>query len=150
MEALFKYFSGLLSAAAAFFAPIAGLTVCALVFVGTDFVTGVIADCRRTIRCGRRWRFESRQAWRTVRKAGFLVTAIAMAWMMDVCILDSANMQTARLIAGFACGVELWSVLENASDITGSPLFMHLRRLMARDFDRDGCELKDRMKDEQK
>ena len=133
MEALFKAFSGLMSAAASFFAPIGGTVVCAVVFVGVDFVTGVAADRSRNRRRGVRWQFESRRAWRTVKKAGFLVTAIAMAWMIDACILDFMELHTARLMAGFACGVELWSVLENASEISHSPLFMQLRELLRKE-----------------
>ena len=133
MEALFRYFSGLMSAAASFFAPIGGTVVCAVVFVGVDFVTGVAADRSRTLRKGRQWRFESRRAWRTVKKAGFLVTAIAMAWMIDASILDFMELHTARLMAGFACGVELWSVLENASEISESPLFMQLRKFIKKE-----------------
>ena len=133
MEALLRYFSGALSAAASFFAPISGTVVCAVVLVGTDFVTGVAADRIRTRRSGGRWRFESRRAWRSVKKAGFLVTAIAMAWMIDACILEFMGLHTARLMAGFACGVELWSVLENASEISGSPIFLQLRRFVKKD-----------------
>ena len=130
MEALFRYFSGAMTAAASFFAPIGSTVICALVVVGTDFVTGVSADRHRARRVGSAWRFESRRAWRSVKKAGFLVTAIAMAWMIDACILEFMSLHTARLMAGFACGVELWSVLENASEICESPLFLQLRRFI--------------------
>ena len=105
MEALLKYFSGLMSAAASFFAPIGGTVACSVAFVCIDFVTGVAADRCRARREGRAWRFESRRAWRTVMKAGFLVTAIAMAWMIDACVLEFMHMHTSRLMAGFACGV---------------------------------------------
>ena len=133
MEALFRYFSGLMSAAASFFAPIGGTVVCAVICVGVDFVTGVAADRHRTRRNGGHWRFESRRAWRSVKKAGFLVTAIGMAWMTDACILDFMGLHTARLMAGFACGVELWSVLENASEISESPVFLQLRRFIKKE-----------------
>ena len=133
MEALFRFFSGLTTAAASFFAPIGGTVVCALIFVGTDFVTGVAADRHRARRVGSAWRFESRRAWRSVKKAGFLVTAIAMAWMIDACILEFMNLHTARLMAGFACGVELWSVLENAAEISESPLFLQLRKFIKKE-----------------
>ena len=133
MEALLKYFSGLMSAAASFFAPIGGTVACSVAFVCIDFVTGVAADRCRARREGRAWRFESRRAWRTVMKAGFLVTAIAMAWMIDACVLEFMHMHTSRLMAGFACGVELWSVLENASEISESPLFMQLRKFIKKE-----------------
>ena len=133
MEALFRYVSGLMSAAASFFAPIGGTVACAVLFVGVDFVTGVAADRCRVRREGGAWRFESRRAWRSVKKAGFLATAIAMSWLIDACVLEFMGLQTARLMAGFACGVELWSVLENASEISESPLFMQLRRFVRKE-----------------
>ena len=133
MEALFRYFSGAMTAVASFFAPIGGTVVCSLIFVGVDFVTGVAADRCRARRRGAAWRFESRRAWRSVRKAGFLATAIAMAWMIDACILEFMGLHTARLMAGFACGVELWSVLENASEISDEPLFLQLRRFIKKE-----------------
>jgi len=133
MEASYRYISGAAAAAAAFFAPIGDTVLCALAFVAVDFLTGVAADRCRARRTGREWRFESRRAWKTVLKAGFLAMTIAMAWMIDACILDFVESHTARTIAGFACGVELWSMTENASEISGSPLFEKIRGFLKRD-----------------
>lgn len=138
MEALYRLFSGAAAAVAAFFAPIGQTVLCAVAFVAVDFITGVAADRCRARRRGEGWIFRSRLAWRTVLKAGFLAAAIAMAWVIDACVLDFMGLNTARMLAGFACGVELWSMLENAAEISSSPLFLHLRRLLERDAGRDG------------
>ncbi|MEG2365610.1 MAG: phage holin family protein [Alistipes sp.] len=128
MEILFKYVSGLAAAFAALFAPIAPLVVCAILFIGIDFVTGAAASRAVALRDGRTWWFESRQAWRTVTKLGLVITAIAMSWLIDSCILGFMQLNLARLFTGFTCGVELWSFLENASQLSDAPLFGWLKR----------------------
>lgn len=132
MEALFRFFSGAAAGLAALFAPIGPLVACAVLFIGIDFVTGVAASRAMARREGRSWYFESCQAWRTVLKLAFTVTAIAMAWLIDTCILDFMQLNLARLFTGFTCGVELWSFLENASQLSDAPLFRWLKRYVHR------------------
>lgn len=132
MEALFKYISGAAAGLAALFAPISPLVVCAVLFIGVDFLTGVAASRAAARREGRAWYFESCEAWRTVLKLSFTVTAIAMAWLIDSCILDFLGLNLAKLFTGFTCGVELWSFLENASQLSDAPLFRWLKRYVHR------------------
>ncbi len=137
METLFKYLSGAAAAAAGLFAPIAPLVACAVVFIGIDFLTGVAASRAAARQAGRDWWFESREAWRTVVKLGLVVTAIAMSWLIDTCILGFLQLNIARLFTGFTCGVELWSFLENASQLSDAPLFRWLQRYVRRRIDRE-------------
>lgn len=132
METLYKLFSGAAAALAALFAPIAPLVGCAVCFIGADFVTGVAADRARVRSTGRVWYFESRRAWRTVLKLGFVLAAIALAWLIDSCVLDFLELRLARIFTGFTCGVELWSFLENAAQLSDAPLFRWLRRYVRR------------------
>ena len=60
------------------------------------------------------------------------LTAIAMAWLIDRCVLGFTRLDTARLFAGFICGVEMWSFLENAAQLSDAPLFRRLRRYARR------------------
>ena len=60
------------------------------------------------------------------------VTAIAMAWLIDTCVLDFMQLNVAKLLTGFTCGVELWSFLENAAQLSDAPLFRWLRRYVHR------------------
>ena len=78
------------------------------------------------------WWFESRKAWRTVAKAGFVATAIVMMWVIDHELLDFMHLNLAKLFTGFVCGVELWSFLENAAAISDSQLFEMLGRWVKR------------------
>lgn len=134
METSYRLVSGMAAAVIALFAPIAPLIGCALLFIGIDFLTGVAASRAEARREGGRWRFESSKAWRTVRKAALTVTAIAMAWLLDRCVLENTPPQLARLFTGFTCGVELWSFLENAERISNDPLFNRLRHLVGKLF----------------
>ena len=70
----------------------------------------------------------------TAREAAetLAVTAIAMAWLIDSCVLDFMRLNLARLLTGFTCGVELWSFLENAAQLSDAPLFRWLRRYVHR------------------
>ncbi len=132
MEALYRYVSALVGAVTALFAPIAPLVVTTLLFIAIDFLTGVAADRCQTLRAGGHWYFESRRAWHTVVKAALAVTALAMAWLIDSCILDFMQLRLAKLFAGFTCGVELWSFLENAAQLSDAPLFRWLRQYVHR------------------
>ena len=137
MEALFRFISGAAAGIAALFAPIGPLVACTVVFIGIDFLSGVAASRAAARREGRAWYFESREAWRTVLKLGLTITAIAMAWMIDSCILDFMGLNVARLFTGFTCGVELWSFLENASQLSDAPLFRWLRGYVRRRIRRE-------------
>ena len=104
------------------------MIVCAMLFIGVDFVTGIAADRAATRRAGETWYFESRKAWRTVLKLALTLTAIVMAWLLDRYVLDFLHLNAARLFTGFTCGVEFWSFLENAAQISDAPVFGWLRR----------------------
>lgn len=132
MEILYKLFSGAAAGLAALFAPVVPLAACTVCFIAIDFVSGVAADRKMTRKAGRPWYFESRRAWRTVWKAGFAVISIALAWLLESCVLAPADLHPARLFAGFICGVELWSFLENAAQLSEAPIFLRLRRFACR------------------
>lgn len=128
METLYRTVSGVAAAVAAFFAPVAPLILCTVFFIGVDFMTGVAADRAVTLRRGGVWYFESRKAWRTVTKLVLALMTIVLAWMLDALVLDFLELRVARLFTGFICGVELWSFLENAAQLSEAPLFRWLRR----------------------
>ena len=132
MEMLFKYISAVVASLCGLLCPIAPLICSALLFVAIDFITGILASRIAARREGRMWWFESRKAWRTVAKAGFVATAIVMMWVIDHELLDFMHLNLAKLFTGFVCGVELWSFLENAASISDSPLFEMLGRWVKR------------------
>ena len=115
-------------ALAAIFAPIREVVICALLFILVDFVTGILASRAEAKGRGERWYFSSRDAWRTIRKAGLVLLTIGMCWLVESCVLNFVALHITRIVAGAICGVEMWSFLENACRISDAPLFHYLRR----------------------
>jgi phage-related holin len=116
-------------------APVCPLVVCAVVFVAIDFVTGVLASRKRAMRLNLPWGFESARAWKTVVKLAFVMAGIVLAWLIDAVVMPHMSLRLANLFTGFVCGVELWSYLENAAEISDHPIFTALRRFMKSKFD---------------
>lgn len=140
MDALYRFVSGAAAGLAALFAPVGPLLACMTLFIGIDFVTGVAASRAAARRAGSAWFFESCEAWRTVQKLALAVTAVVMAWLLDTCVAGFADLRLARLFAGFTCGVELWSFLENAATLSDAPLFRYLRRYLRRRIRKEAGE----------
>ncbi len=130
MESAVKYLWGGFSSLLALMAPVQGLVICAVIFVTIDFVTGVIASHRRASRAGVEWSFSSRRAWDTALKLVLVMAGIILAWLLDSVVLTFVELHLAKIFTGFVCGVEFWSYLENAADISGHPIFKALRKLL--------------------
>ncbi len=130
-----KQLTVLLTALAGLLAPVQTLFCCALAFVCIDFVTGVVASRVRARRQRARWAFESAKAWRTVYKIVLVTVGIALTWLIDRFVLPFAELHLANLFTGFVCGVELWSYLENAAELSDHPLFRGIQKLMKQKID---------------
>lgn len=128
MEALCRYFNGCVAALAALFSPVVPLVWCVVGFISFDFLTGVLASRAEARREGREWWFTSAQAWHTAQKLGLTIIALCMAYLIDTEMLDFMHLNLTKLFAGFVCGVEMWSFLENACRISDAPMLDYLRR----------------------
>lgn len=137
METLYRLFSGLTASIIAVFAPVSPLIVSTVLFIGVDFLTGVAADRARVRRHGGCWYFESRKAWNTILKLLMALLCIVLGWLLEHYILDFTQIRFAKLFTGFICGVELWSFLENAAEISDAPLFLQLRHFARRHAERN-------------
>ncbi len=118
-----------------FLAPVKPLVVCALVFGAIDFVTGVMASRKRAMNRGEPWGFESEKARRTVWKLVCIIGGIVLSWVLDTWIIKDGNLNLARIFTGFVCGVEFWSYLENAAEISGHPAFRLFKKLMKQNYE---------------
>ena len=132
MEILFKYISGAVVALLGVLCPVTPLIASAMLFITIDFITGVLASRAEAKRAGEVWHLQSRKAWRTVSKAGFVALAIVMMWIIDSTILGFMSLNLVNIFTGFVCGVELWSFIENAARISGAPLFEWISRWIKR------------------
>lgn len=137
MEAIYRCANGAILGLAALFAPIKPLILCALSFILVDFVTGVLASRCEAKQRGEQWYFSSHEAWRTIRKAGFVLLTISMSWLIEWCILDFMTLNLTRILTGAICGVEMWSFLENASVLSDAKLFEWLRNYVKRKVEKE-------------
>ena len=134
---MYRVVNAALLALAALFAPIQPIILCALLFILIDFVTGVLASRCEARERGEAWYFTSHDAWRTIRKAGFVLLTIAMCWVVECCILNFLTLNLTRITAGAICGVEMWSFLENASVLSDARLFAWLRNYVKRKVEKE-------------
>lgn len=134
---MYRVVNGLILGFAALFSPIKSIVICALVFIAIDFVTGVLASRCEARQRGEKWFFSSHEAWRTIRKAGFVLLTITMSWLIESCILDFITLNLTRIIAGAICGVEMWSFLENASVLSDAKIFEWLRNYVKRNVEKE-------------
>ena len=134
---MYKIVNGLILGFAALFSPIQSVVICAMVFIAIDFVTGVLASHCEAKRKGEMWFFSSHEAWRTIRKAGFVLLTITMSWLIESCILNFVTLNLTRIIAGAICGVEMWSFLENASVLSDARIFEWLRNYVKRKVEKE-------------
>lgn len=131
-----KYACGAIAGLLSLLAPVQPLIVCAIIFIGIDFVTGVMASYKRACKQHFPWAFESEKAWTTILKLGFVLAGIVLAWLIDAYILSFLKLNLANLFTGFVCGVEFWSYLENAAEISDHPIFRRLKRYMKTQIDK--------------
>ena len=143
MEAIYRCANGAILGLAALFAPIKPLILCALSFILIDFVTGIVASRCEAKQRGERCYFSSHEAWRTIRKAGFVLLTISMCWLIEWCILDFVTLNLTRIITGAICGVEMWSFLENASVLSDAKVFEWLRNYVKRKVEKEIGEYED-------
>lgn len=134
---MYRVVNGLILGFAALFSPIKSIVICALVFIAIDFVTGVLASRCEARQRGEKWFFSSHEAWRTIRKAGFVLLTITMGWLIESCILNFITLNLTRIIAGAICGVEMWSFLENASVLSDAKIFEWLRNYVKRKVEKE-------------
>lgn len=135
MENILKYTISLFSAILSWFAPVQMLVCCAFIFVSFDFVTGVMASRKRELKRSANWSFESAKAWKTIYKLVFVMIGIVLTWLIDTYILGFMSLNLANIFTGFVCGIEFWSYLENAAEISDHPIFRTLKKYMKKQIE---------------
>lgn len=112
-----KMIYALLIGATGFFAPIWILILWMTIFVLFDLCSGVVAAKKRGEL------LESRKLRRTVNKLIWYFSAVVLAHGLDVGVIPLDELHLAAFMSAIICGVELYSVLENAYTITGNRVF---------------------------
>ena len=120
---------GIGTALVSYIAPVQTMFICVFVFITIDFITGILASYKRAKSCNKRWYFESEKGWRTIYKLTFSLIAIFLVYMLQELIIPFWDLKLINIITGFICGVEFWSFLENAADISHHKAFLYLKHI---------------------
>lgn len=132
MDTLLKWIMAVVGSLLSLFAPMTPLVLCALAFVMIDFVMGILAGRKRAARQHKDWYFSSDKAWKTVIKLTCIVVGIGMCHLIDTQIIDFMNLHLAKLFTGMVCGIEMWSYLENAMEISDATVFRSLQKYVGK------------------
>ena len=128
-----KLISGLLAGLLSVFVRnLLPLFVTVTIFEAVDFVTGVIKSYVVAKRTNQRFAFESVKAWRTIYKYVFILVGVFLAELLDKTLATEIRLRLANYFMAFCCGVEFWSFLENASQLSESPMFVWLKQYVRR------------------
>ena len=102
-----------------YFAPVKEIVHVMLIFIVIDFISGVWAARKR------KETLESRKFRKTLTKFLWYTVALILSFMME----NTFNLSWSNLsgiIGGFICFIELKSIFENITHITGEPIFMKI------------------------
>lgn len=131
-----QWLSGVGAAFWGSFAPIQDMLLGVFIFIGIDFIVGCIASYKRAKIRKTRWFFESAKAWNTIYKLAFSLIAVSLSHYLDTKIFDFVDLKLPNMVAGFVCGTEFWSFLENAGDISEHSVFKAIRKITKRKINR--------------
>jgi phage-related holin len=119
------FFPKVLALFLAYFASVAEMIHVMLIFLALDTISGIWA----ALKAGDKIR--SQKLRRTVYKFLWYTVAVMSAWMMEKTFTLSWS-HLASIVAGFISLVELKSIFENISRITGEPVFLRIIKMFKR------------------
>ena len=136
------------------FAPIQYLWLWMVAFTMLDFLTGCWADLRREDKKGNKWYFQSDKGWWTIIKVTFEIVAVSGVWILENRLIGNHEPYFTKFVTVFICGIEFWSFLENAGDLSEAAIFKKIKKFTISKVSQEiGCEeedIKELLNDENK
>lgn len=106
-----------------YFSPVKEIVHVMLIFILIDFISGVWAARKR------KETLESRKFRKTLIKFLWYTVALILCFMMEKTFnLSWSNLS--GIIGGFICFIELKSIFENITVITGEPIFLKILHMI--------------------
>jgi phage-related holin len=123
-EHVWNVFSGLICGLFAYFMPIRNIVILMLAFIVFDLITGIVAARKRGEA------ITSEKMWNTVNKTLISVALVVLLYAVDKEFNIINVVCTHKIMGLFVVGFELWSILENAVEITNHSIFRALKKFM--------------------
>lgn len=123
-EHVWNVFSGLICGLFAYFMPIRNIVILMLAFIIFDLITGIVAARKRGEA------ITSEKMWNTANKTLISVALVVLLYAVDKEFNIINVVCTHKIMGLFVVGFELWSILENAVEITNHSIFRALKKFM--------------------
>lgn len=114
--------------------PVKSLVLIAFIFIGVDFITGVLASRARAKKAGKHWSFQSLKAWHTVTKTVFTATGICMVYQLDTVFEPLASLHLVNIFTGFCVELSSGAISENAAEISDHRAFKWVRKHLEKEL----------------
>jgi phage-related holin len=121
---IWNVFSGLICGLFAYLMPIRNIVILMLAFIIFDLITGIIAARKRGEA------ITSSKMWNTANKTLISITLVVLLYAVDKEFNIIGTVSTHKIMGLFVVGFELWSVLENAVQITNHSIFKASKKFM--------------------
>lgn len=121
---VWNVFSGLICGMFVYFMPIRNIVILMLAFIIFDLITGIIAARKRGEA------ITSSKMWNTANKTLISVALVILLYSVDKEFNIINVVCTHKIMGLFVVGFELWSILENAIQITNNSIFKALKKFM--------------------
>lgn len=140
MYYLTKIAAGVTFALVGYLAPVMDIVVLFIVAMFIDFVTGIWASVKRGNV------ISSRRMWRSVYKMFYSLIIIVLIYAVDTEIgIEQIDMH--RFAALLIIGCEIWSIIENAAEISDHPMFRVIKKYLGKRIEKEtGIDLNEELK----
>lgn len=121
---VWNVFSGLICGMFVYFMPIRNILILMFAFIIFDMITGLAAARKRGEA------IQSCKLWNTIYKTLISTTLVLLLYSVDREFSLTGIISVHKIMGLFVCGFELWSILENAIQITNNSIFKALKKFM--------------------
>lgn len=116
-----NFISAIFFACIGYFSPIKGIIHVMIFAIVVDLASGILAARKRGEG------IKSHKLWRTIYKLVFALAVVMLTFALDK---EIGFITTHTSVAWLIIGFEIWSILENAGQLTNHPIFQILRKFM--------------------
>lgn len=106
-----------------------------LVFIGIDFILGVITDIKASLKKGEKFGIQSTKLWKTITKLMGVMLSIILTQLFTNSYIDWLGVNLGKMIAGVIASVELYSILGHICYISDWSGFKLIRKLLKKEIE---------------
>lgn len=142
MEFVNKWIAAIWLGVVSLFVEVEAIMIPCLVFIGIDFILGILTDIKACLRKGEKWGVRSGKIWNSIFKLVGVGLAIVLTQLYTNSYIDWIGINLGKIIAGVIAGVELYSILGHLIFLTDWYGFKVVRELFKKEIeDKTGVKI---------